>query len=87
VDAAFGILAALCTVAGTVPYVRDTLRGTTHPHRATWFIWSTLALVALASQRAEGASWSLALVGAQFGGCVVMLVLSAPSVRRALGQE
>ncbi|CAN5196630.1 hypothetical protein BH11PAT4_BH11PAT4_7240 [soil metagenome] len=42
-----------------VPYVRDMLRGTTKPERASWFIWAILGSIALSSQYAEGAQWSL----------------------------
>ena len=51
----------LVGVADTVPYVRDTVRGRTRPHRGTWLIWGVLAIVACVSQRADGASWSLVL--------------------------
>ena len=56
-----GVLAALAGVADVVPYVRDTLRGTTRPHRGTWLIWSLLAIVVCVSQRADGATWSLVM--------------------------
>jgi hypothetical protein len=60
-----GLLGALVGIACTVPYVRDTVSGATRPHRGTWLIWGVLAVVACASQRADGASWSLALTGSQ----------------------
>lgn len=53
------------SIAGTIPYVRDTVRGTTRPHRGTWFIWSALAIVACLSQRADGASWIIVMAAAQ----------------------
>jgi hypothetical protein len=60
-----GLLAGAIGVADTVPYVRDTLRGVTRPHRGTWLIWAVLAVVVSASQRADGASWSLVLSASQ----------------------
>jgi hypothetical protein len=63
--AAFGVLAALVGVADTVPYVRDTLRGSTRPHRGSWLVWAVLAVVVVFSQRSDGASWSLLLAGSQ----------------------
>ncbi len=60
-----GVLAAVIGVVGTLPYVRDTLRSVTRPHRGAWLIWSTLAVVAFLSQRADGASWSAVMCGAQ----------------------
>src|SRR3954464_961148 len=59
----FGVLAGVVGVVDTVPYVRDILRGTTRPHRGTWFIWGMLAIVVCVSQRADGASWSLVMAG------------------------
>jgi hypothetical protein len=59
-----GVLAGLVGIAGTIPYVRDTVRGSTRPHRGTWLIWSVLPVVLCLSQRADGASWSLITVGA-----------------------
>jgi hypothetical protein len=60
-----GVLAALVGIADTVPYVRDTVRRSTRPHRGTWLIWAVLALVVCFSQRADGASWSLLMAGTQ----------------------
>jgi hypothetical protein len=61
----FGILAAVVGIVDTVPYVRDTVRGATRPHRGTWLIWGVLAIVVCVSQRADGATWSLVMAGAQ----------------------
>jgi hypothetical protein len=74
---ALGVLAGLTGVLNTVPYVRDTLRRATRPHRGTWLIWSVLAVVAYFSQRAEGASWSVVMCGVQaaMNGVVVVLAL------------
>ena len=60
-----GVMAGVLAVADTIPYVRDTLRGTTRPHRGTWLIWGVLAIVVCFSQRADGATWSLIMAGAQ----------------------
>jgi hypothetical protein len=61
----FGVLAAAVGVVDTIPYVRDILRGSTRPHRGTWLIWGVLAVVVCLSQRADGATWSLVMAGAQ----------------------
>jgi hypothetical protein len=60
-----GVLAGVVGIADTIPYVRDTVRGLTRPHRGTWLIWGVLAIVACLSQRADGASWSLIMAGVQ----------------------
>jgi hypothetical protein len=64
-QASLGVLAGILGAAAMVPYVRDTVRGVTRPHRGTWLIWGSLAVVVCVSQRADGASWSLLLAGAQ----------------------
>ncbi len=78
----FGVLAVVAGVANTIPYVRDTLRGVTRPHRGTWLIWSVLAIVVCLSQHADGASWSLLMPAAQTiltGGVFVL------AIRRGVG--
>ncbi len=72
----FGLLSGVATVLAIVPYVRDVLRGTTRPHRGSWLIWTVLSVVALASQLADGASWSIVMVLAQTGITGLVFVLS-----------
>jgi hypothetical protein len=79
---ALGLAGGALELGGMVPYIRDTLRGATRPHRASWVIWGVLATVVFASQWADGATWSLALVGAQFIATTVVIALS---VRRGEG--
>jgi hypothetical protein len=71
-----GIAAAVISLIDPVPYLRDILRGATRPHRGTWLIWSALGATAFASQPADGATWSLALVGVQTVMMALILVLS-----------
>jgi hypothetical protein len=74
--AMFGVLAGVVAAACTVPYVRDTLRGETVPHRGSWLIWGVLEVVALQAQRADGASWSLVPLMIQALGTCLVLTLS-----------
>jgi hypothetical protein len=78
----FGVLAGVVGVVDTVPYVRDIVRGTTRPHRGTWFIWGMLAIVVCVSQRADGASWSLVMAGTQ---AVVASFIFLLAIRRGEG--
>ena len=77
-----GIAAAVISLIDPVPYVRDILRGATRPHRGTWLIWSALGATAFASQLADGATWSLALVGVQ---TVMMALILVLSIRFGMG--
>ncbi|HYN52750.1 MAG TPA: hypothetical protein VES62_17655 [Thermoleophilaceae bacterium] len=77
-----GVLAVLAGVADTVPYIRDTLRGVTRPHRGTWLIWSVLATVVCLSQRADGATWSLLMPATQ---TVLTSLIFILAIRRGVG--
>ena len=77
-----GVLAVLVGIADTIPYVRDTVRGATRPHRGTWLIWSTLAILVCFSQRADGASWSLLMAGAQ---AILTSLIFVLAIRRGEG--
>jgi hypothetical protein len=48
-------LAAALTACCTLPYLRDIARGTTRPHRISWFLFALLSVTAAMSQHAEGA--------------------------------
>lgn len=78
----FAYLTGALTVAMIVPYIRDILHGKTRPERGSWFIWSVLGGVALASQFAKGAQTSLWLPGGQTAAVIVILVLS---IRHGVG--
>ena len=77
-----GVAAGVIGVFDTIPYVRDTLRGSTRPHRGTWLIWGVLAVVVSLSQYADGASWSLVMAGVQ---AVLTSVIFLLSIRRGEG--
>jgi hypothetical protein len=72
-----GVLGGLVGIADTIPYVRDTVRGSTRPHRGTWLIWGLLAIVACVAQLADGASWSAVMTGTQaiLTGAVFLLAI------------
>ena len=77
-----GLAAGAIGIADTIPYVRDTLHGSTRPHRGTWFIWGVLAIVVTLSQYADGASWSLIMASVQ---AVVTALIFLLSIRRGEG--
>lgn len=72
----FALLAAFLSVLAYLPYLRDTLAGSTRPHRASWFIWSVLASISFWSLLYEGAGVSLFFTGAQAGCTSVIFLLS-----------
>ncbi len=46
----FVYVGAAISVFGLIPYIRDTLRGDTSPHRVTWFLWGFIPLVTFVVQ-------------------------------------
>ncbi len=74
--AAFALLAGALGAGNTVPYLRDTWRRSTVPHRGTWLIWTLLAAVAVEAQRADGARWSLLPLVIQALGTMLVFTLS-----------
>ena len=71
-----GLMSALLGLIAFVPYALNTLRGRTHPQRASWLIWSVLGSIALASQIAEGATDSLWFAAIKVGGTLVIFGLA-----------
>jgi hypothetical protein len=40
-----GIVAGALVIAGYAPYIRDIIRGKTHPHLYSWLLWGLLTVV------------------------------------------
>lgn len=72
----FGLLAGVLSTIAFIPYMIDTVMGRTRPERATWFIWSVVASLAMGSQIYEGADQSLWFVGVQVSATVVIFLMS-----------
>jgi hypothetical protein len=67
------LLGGALGAAESVPYLRDTWRRTTVPHRGSWLIWGVIEVVAVESQCADGARWSLIpLIAQALGTCLVL---------------
>jgi hypothetical protein len=71
-----GLLAGIVGIAGYVPYIRDILRGTTKPERASWFIWLLEYTALFGAQLSVGAEDSLWLIGLQLLGVMIICVLA-----------
>src|SRR5437879_6101556 len=71
-----GILGGLFALGSFIPYLRDILLSRVKPQRATFFIWSVLGAIAVFSQLAKGASYSLWLPGLETLGVLITFFLS-----------
>lgn len=80
--ALFGILSGLLVIIGDIPYIIDSIKRKTTPHRVTWFIVFLLNVIAFANQSASGATDSLGLV---IGGIIATFSVFLVSIWRGTG--
>lgn len=73
---AIGLIAAVLVVAGYVPYIRDILRGKTHPHIFSWSLWGLLTVVIFGIQISHHAGPGSFVTLAAGALCLVVLLLS-----------
>ncbi|HSX14909.1 MAG TPA: hypothetical protein VLE72_03330 [Candidatus Saccharimonadales bacterium] len=71
-----GIIAGILALIAPIPYIRDIIKGTTKPNRATWFIWTALLAIALAGQLASGGTYSTLLTAGDLLGTFIVLMLA-----------
>jgi hypothetical protein len=71
-----GLLAGIIGIVGYIPYIRDVLKGSTKPERASWIIWSLEYAVLFVAQLKSGATESLWVIGLQVIGVIIISVLS-----------
>lgn len=57
------ILASLLGLYAFYPYIRDILRGKTHPHVFSWVVWGLLMIIAFFAQVSEEAGPAAAVTG------------------------
>lgn len=72
----FGILSGLLPALGALPYLKDTHAAKTKPHRASFLIWTMLGVIAVITQFAQGASWSLILPIEEAIGPLVIFIMT-----------
>jgi hypothetical protein len=74
--AVLGIIAAVISIFGYVPYFRDIILGKTKPHAFSWLVWGVLNAIAFAGQihgKGGPGMWAIGLTAAAMG---VIFVLS-----------
>ncbi len=55
-NALIGLIAGFVSLIGFIPYIISIIRGKTRPNRASWWIWSFIGFLLLASYAASGAT-------------------------------
>lgn len=77
-----GYLSGILGVLANVPYIIDTLKGKTKPHRVSWAIFLLINLINLVSLMASGATNSLWLV---IGFSISQFVIVVLSIKKGTG--
>lgn len=72
----YGLISALLSILGYIPYIRDILNKKTKPQRMSWFIWLILGYIVFFSLLSEGATNSLWLAGVEGIGLTIVFLLS-----------
>lgn len=71
-----GVIAVILTFVAYVPYIRDILRGKTHPHVYSWGLWGILTVLIVALQIRDGAGPAVFVTIAAGFMCLAVIVLS-----------
>lgn len=71
-----GLIATLIGIAGGIPYIYNSIRRKTKPHRIAWGIFLVLSIISFASQLSLGARASLIFYGWFVINNVILLSLS-----------
>jgi len=75
------ICSAVISIAGTLSYIRDTVKGRTKPNRISWLMWSIVTLIGAGAAIDSGANlWAVSRIF--LAGFLPLLVFFAPFVNR-----
>ena len=72
----FSVISGILCVIAYIPYLLNILSGKTKPERTSWFLWTVLGIISLASQIDLGATFSLVLAFVLTLGSLVIFLLS-----------
>ena len=69
------IAGSIISFLGFIPYLKDTIKGTTKPNRMTWALWAVAPLIAAIAGLSSGVTWAvLPVFMAGFGPLLVLFV-------------
>lgn len=77
-----GLLSGLVFVIADIPYIKDTLKGKTKPHRTSWFLYFIFNSISIANQAASGATNSLWF---PIAGAGITFFIFVISIKRGVG--
>lgn len=71
-----GLVAGIVALLAFVPYIASIIRGVTRPSLTSWFIWTLVGVMIVASYRASGATHTLWVAGSYVLGPLIVTLLS-----------
>ncbi len=71
-----GEFSVVVSIAGTVPYIGQIVRGQVRPHRASWFVWTFILVLTLWGYRSAGAGDSAWFIAGDLLATAAVFVLS-----------
>lgn len=74
--ATFGILSAILTFVGIVPYFLGIYKKEIYPHNLSWLGWAFITFVGGVAMLADGGSWSVVILFANCLSCVFIVLYS-----------
>lgn len=69
------ILSGCISLAGTVPYIVDTIKGKTKPRLASWLVWGLLTGIAALASFSEGHYPAAVLATCMTASCILVAVI------------
>ncbi|HZZ99247.1 MAG TPA: hypothetical protein VFK07_00865 [Candidatus Paceibacterota bacterium] len=72
----FSIASPVLAIWSVVPYIKDTIKGSTRPNTVTWSLWVFILVIALGAQLSSGWSSSIIFIVANLVGTAIVAVLS-----------
>ncbi|ETB63884.1 TPA: hypothetical protein DIC38_01885 [Candidatus Nomurabacteria bacterium] len=72
----FGILSAVFTFLGIVPYFFSIHKKEIHPHNLSWLGWAFITFIGGLAMLSEGGEWSVIILFANTLSCVLVVIYS-----------
>ena len=73
IKATFGVLSAIFTFAGLVPYFLEIHKRKIYPHNLSWLGWAFITLIGGAAMLASGGGWSVVILFANTLSCLFVV--------------
>jgi hypothetical protein len=76
IKAAFGILSAIFTFGGLVPYFLEIHKRVIYPHNLSWIGWAFITSIGAIAMLTDGGTWSVVILFANSLSCIIVVIYS-----------